>query len=80
MTLSAPVQRVVDLLRSAGYRPLAAKTMIASVPFEFDALLVGSERALDLIIVVDTLIEREARSRQKVEGAVHLISSPLGGR
>ena len=49
MTLSAPVQRVVDLLRFAGYRPLAAKTMIASVPFEFDALLVGSERALVLL-------------------------------
>jgi hypothetical protein len=51
---------------------------VASVPFEFAALLVGSERALDLIVVIDTLTEPEVRIRQKVEGlsrALDLVAS-----
>lgn len=78
MTPSLPVQRVVDLLTAAGYRLREAPATVASVPFEFSAMLVGSERALDLIVVIDVLVEPEARIRQKVEGlsrALDLASS-----
>lgn len=78
MTFSAPVGRVVALLTAAGYRLREMPFTVSTVPFEFDAMLVGSERALDLIVVIDTLIEPEARIRQKVEGlsrALDLVAS-----
>jgi hypothetical protein len=70
MTGDESVKRVLDLLTTTGYRVLEQEkpVMVASVPFEFDALLVGSERANDLIVVIDTLIEPEPRIRQKVQG------------
>jgi hypothetical protein len=73
-----PVTRVVELLVSAGYRALKSPFTIASVPFDFAAVLVGSDRALDLIVVVDTLTDTEPRIRQKVLGlsrALDLVAS-----
>jgi hypothetical protein len=78
MTQSQPVTRVVDILKNAGYRQRIAPLTVASVPFEFAALLLGSDRANDLIIVLDTLVDTEERIRQKVEGlsrALDLIGS-----
>jgi hypothetical protein len=78
MTQSQPVTRVVDILTNAGYRQRAAPLTVASVPFEFAALLLGSDRANDLIIVLDTLVDAEERIRQKVEGlsrALDLMAS-----
>ena len=68
MTPSIPVQRVVDRLTTSGYRSLGATVKVASISFEFPAILIGSDRALDLIAVADTLMESEARLRQKIEG------------
>jgi hypothetical protein len=51
---------------------------VANVPFEFAAVLLGADRALDLIVVVDTLTEAEPRIRQKIEGlgrALDLVTS-----
>lgn len=78
MTQNQPVTRVVDLLTKAGYRYRTTPVTVASVPFEFAALLLGSDRANDLIIVIDTLVDDEARIRQKVEGlsrALDLVAS-----
>lgn len=78
MTQNQPVTRIVDILTNARYRHLKAPVTIASVPFEFAALLVGSDRANDLIVVIDTLIDGEVRIRQKVEGlsrALDLVAS-----
>ena len=78
MTPSQPVSRVVKLLTTAGYRRRETPVTVASVPFDFAALLVGSDRALDLIVVIDTLTEPEVRIRQKIEGlsrALDLIAS-----
>lgn len=78
MILSAPVQKVVDVLTGSGYQPRQSPLIVASVPFEFTAMLLGSTRSLDLIVVVDTLIENDIRVRQKVEGlsrALDLASS-----
>jgi len=78
MTQSQPVTRVIRILSAAGYRLRASPVTVASVPFEFAALLLGSDRANDLIIVVDTLVDREERIRQKVEGlsrALDLVGS-----
>jgi hypothetical protein len=67
MTSGTPVERVVAVLTQAGYRPVSMPLIVASVPFDFAAALIGAERALDLIIVLDTVEEPEARIRQKVE-------------
>jgi hypothetical protein len=68
MTQNQPVTRVVDILTTAGYRQRTTPVTVASVRFEFAAILLGSDRANDLIIVIDTLVDGEARIRQKVEG------------
>jgi hypothetical protein len=78
MTQNQPVTRVVDILINAGYRHRTTPVTVASVRFEFAALLLGSDRANDLIIVIDTLIDGEERIRQKVEGlsrALDLVTS-----
>lgn len=78
MTLNPPIQRVVSLLTNAGYRRREMPMTVATMPFEFAAVLLGADRALDLIIVVDTLTEAEPRIRQKIQGlsrAMDLVSS-----
>ena len=78
MTLSLPVQRVVSILTGAGYRTHSTPVTIGSVPFDFAAILIGANRALDLIVVIDTLEEQESRVRQKVEAlsrALDLVAS-----
>jgi hypothetical protein len=78
MIPNQPVSRVVDLLEKEGYRRCNPPVKVASVPFEFAALLVGSNRSLDLIAVIDTLVDSEVRIQQKVEGlsrALDLVAS-----
>lgn len=68
MSLATPVQRVVEILKGAGYRQLDLPLIIASVPFDFAAALVGTGRAPDLIVVIDTMQDSDARTRQKIDG------------
>ena len=68
MTATAtPVQRVVAILKDAEYREISLPFTIASVPFEFAAALVGTGKAADLIVVIDTVQDSEARIRQKID-------------
>lgn len=66
MTQGSPIERVTSLLTTAGYRPLSMPLTIGSVPFEFAAALLGPNRAPDLVLVVDTIDEKEGRVRQKI--------------
>jgi hypothetical protein len=78
LTVNSPIQRVVTLLTNAGYRPRELPMTVAKMPFEFSAVLLGADRALDLIVLVDTLTEAESRIRQKIEGlsrALDLVAS-----
>lgn len=68
MTLATPVERIVAILSAAGYRQLAMPLTIASVPFDFAAALVGSGRSTDLVVVIDTVVDSVARTRQKIDG------------
>jgi hypothetical protein len=68
MSLSTPVQRVVKILEAAGYRQLDLPLVVASVPFDFAAALVGTDRIPDLVVVVDTMNDADIRSRQKIDG------------
>jgi hypothetical protein len=70
--MSAPaisVEQVVAFLTEVGYRQLNLPLTVASIPFDFSAALVGTERASDLIIVLDTVDEREEFAmKRKIEG------------
>jgi hypothetical protein len=58
MTASLGVEKVVQTLTAAGYRALERRLEVASIPFSFAAVLLGSETSLDLIVVADTLDEQ----------------------
>jgi hypothetical protein len=62
------LDRVVARLGDAGYEALGARVQVASIPYEFDAVLLGPPNTLDLIIVVNTVTESPARLCQKVDG------------
>jgi len=73
-----PVDRTINMLKAAGYRQCEVPLSFAGMQFEFVAVLAGSPRALDLIVIIDTLSEPELRIRQKVEGlsrALDLVKS-----
>jgi hypothetical protein len=68
MSVATPVAKVVEVLKAAGYRQLDLPLVVASVPFEFAAALVGTGRTPDLVVVIDTMHDRDARARQKIDG------------
>jgi hypothetical protein len=55
MSVSKPVERVVQLLAANEYVHLGEYLNVGSVRFDFSAVLVGARRASDLIVVADTL-------------------------
>jgi hypothetical protein len=68
LTTATPIERVVAILTEANFQP-RAPLRVASVPFDFAAVLVGTGRSPDLIVVVDTVEEQsELRLRQKIDG------------
>jgi hypothetical protein len=68
LTTATPIERVVAILTAANFQP-RPPLRVASVPFDFAAVLVGAGRSPDLIVVVDTVEEQnELRLRQKMDG------------
>jgi hypothetical protein len=78
MSGHGPIERVIDLLSEAGYRRIDGQVSIASIPFEFDATLVG-RGSLDLVLVVDLIGKKDpAIVRRQIEGmasALDLVQS-----
>ncbi len=70
MSMSATsVEQVLTFLLEAGYRKLDMPLTAASVPFDFTAAFVGTERSSDLVVVLDTVDERQEFAMQrKIEG------------
>jgi hypothetical protein len=62
-----PVGRVIQMLVTAKYRRVSMPLAVASVPFNFAAVLIGTDRAPDLIVIADTVEEPEIRIRQRIE-------------
>src|SRR5258708_3296450 len=67
MILATPVERVVEILKGAGYRRLDLPLVVASIPFDFAAALVGTGQAPDLIVVIDPMQDTDSRTRQKID-------------
>jgi hypothetical protein len=68
MTLSSSVARIVDMLVGAGFKTLPTPFKVGSIPFEFAAMLVGTDKSPDLVVIIDTVTEKEERARQKIGG------------
>jgi hypothetical protein len=67
LTTITPLDRVIQILVT-NYCRVSTPLTVASVPFHFAAVLVGADRAPDLIVIVDTVEEPELRIRQKIDG------------
>ena len=68
MTPTTLVDRVVEVLLGAKFLLMKQPLVVASVPFEFPALLIGTGNSPDLIAVVDSVVDTEPRIRQKLDG------------
>jgi hypothetical protein len=56
------VERILTILTDAGYRPLPRPFTVASLPFEFAAALVASDKGLDLIVIVNLASDKDESS------------------
>ncbi len=72
MTESA-IDKVSQRLKDAGFEPVSGRFKVASVTFDFPAVLTGKpERGSDLVVLIDTadegeIGERGIRARQRLE-------------
>ena len=67
------LERIIGLLTTAGFRSLDTPVTIAGVKFDFDAVLVGTGSMPDLVIVVDTTIEKDEKVRTKMEAVARAL-------
>jgi hypothetical protein len=68
------VDRILAILTQAGYRALPRPFTVASLPFEFTAALVASDKGLDLIVVINLAMEGdERRIVQKIQALARAL-------
>ena len=67
MTGSASVEVVVSYLEAAGFKRHSGSFELASIPFEFPAILVSGETDSDLVVVADTVMETGLVIQKKIE-------------
>jgi hypothetical protein len=69
MRTDGPIDRIVSILEdSKAFRQVNSPIRIGNVPFEFAAVLLGTGKNPDLVLVIDTLNENVQRTRQKIGG------------
>lgn len=69
MSTDGPVDRIVSILEgSNAFRRVSSPIKIGNVPFDFAAVLFGTGRNPDLVVIVDTINEDVQRTRQKIGG------------
>jgi hypothetical protein len=67
MSVSRPVLRVVEVLETSDYVRTTGTVLVGSVSYEFAAVLVGTQRSSDLILVADSIEgPKEAELRRQV--------------
>lgn len=73
MSLSQPVNRVVERLASSGYVQLPQPLAVGGVLFEFAAIL-GRQDSLDLVVVVDTIANTDSdQTRRRIEALARAL-------
>lgn len=76
MTATTYIDRVSGYLRDEGnYRPLNRSVTVASVPFEFAAVLIADPPAADLVLIIDTETDGIERIRRRIEAFGRALDS-----
>lgn len=73
MTLQTPVDQVVSHLELAGFKRLKMPFEIASLEFNFPAVLISEGNDADLVVVADTVSEKDVMIQEKLEGIVRAL-------
>lgn len=68
-----PTDRIVETLKSVGYKAVPPPLEIAGLTFDFRAVFLGNERSLDLILIADMAFDDQKRLLQRVEGVAHTL-------
>ena len=69
MRTEGPVDRIVSILESSqAFRRVGTPIKIGNVQFDFAAVLFGTGKNPDLVVVIDTISEDGQRTRQKIGG------------
>lgn len=68
MSAPTPVDRVAEVLASAGYRRVSTPLEIAGLKFDLPAAFVGASPSPDLVLVADSAFDDENRILKKIEG------------
>jgi len=67
LTYSNLVEQVVSILMNSGYRRLNAPFRLAGLHFEVAAVLIGTDRSSDLVIVEDTVASTSREIQIRIE-------------
>lgn len=73
-----PIEQAVAVLEEAGYRRARHPLPVASTNFDFDTVMT-IERSLDLVVLVDTAVWSEDRTRRQIQ-ALGRALDVLGSR
>ena len=73
MNMSAPVKRVVAFLEDAAFQLLPSPLIIRQSKFDFAAVMMGPGEASDIILIADTVIEKDAEIIRRIQGVARAL-------
>lgn len=73
MTAAVPVERVAEILVSAGYRRIEPPLRIAGLDFDVAGAFVGVEHSADLVVVGDMAADGDRKVLQQIEGIARAL-------
>ncbi len=68
MSMSAPVEQVVDFLKEAEFQLLPSPLIIRQSKFEFSGVMMGPGDATDIVLIVDTVNTKDADIVRRIQG------------
>lgn len=73
MIASPDIQMITALLHDAAFKSLETPIEIGGIKFEIPAGLIGGDKSLDLVLIVDSISEDERRILRKIEGVARAL-------
>lgn len=73
MSISAPVERVVNFLTEAGFRLLPSPMVIRQTRFDFDAVMMGPGEASDIVLIADTVNAKDVAIVRQIQGVARAL-------
>lgn len=73
MNISAPVERVTEFLVRVGFRILPSPLVINQSKFRFPAVLMGPEKASEIILIGDTVEEKDTELVRRIQAVARAL-------